>query len=141
MTAELNVLPDRHVWTLHDHRVTQLAVELGAVRLVTWTLHASLDLRLGTPFTLRQADGIERATDPDEPEQLAPLLTLVGRWVETVTATRDTELIVTFTDGTVFHAGPDPRYEAWQVQGGGALEGMTYVARPGGGPPWEVSAP
>ena len=36
----------------------------------------------------------------------------------------------------VLTARPDPRYEAWQVQGGGALEGLAYVARPGGGAPW-----
>src|SRR5437868_4579422 len=95
MSATLDELPDRHVWTLHDHRVTQLVVELGAVRLVTWTLHASLDVRLGTAFTVRQADGIDRTADPDEPEQLAPLLTLVGRWAETLTATTEAQLVVT----------------------------------------------
>ena len=71
MSATFEEHSDRHVWTLHDHRVTQLVVEMGAARLVTWTLHASLDVRLGAAFTLRQADGVERATDPDEPEQLA----------------------------------------------------------------------
>jgi Family of unknown function (DUF6188) len=136
MTATLDERPDRHVWTLHDHRVTQLAVELGAVRLATWTLHASLDVRLGAPFTLRQADGIERRIDPDEPEQLAPLLTLVGRWLETFTATDAAELELTFSDGTVLGSRPHPRDEAWQVQGGGGLEGLAYVARPGGGAPW-----
>ena len=136
MTATLDELPDRHVWTLHDHRITQLVVELGAVRLVTWTLHASLDVRLGVPFSVRQADGIDRAADPDEPEQLAPLLTLVGRWLETVTVTESAELTLAFSDGTYVVTQPDPRYEAWQVQGGGALEGMAYVASPGGGRPW-----
>ena len=136
MTASLDEQPDRHVWTLHDHRVTQLVVELGAVRLATWTLHASLDVRLGRPFTIRQADGIDRLADPDEPEQLAPLLTLVGRWVETLTATVASELSLTFSDGTIVTARPDPRHEAWQVQGAGGLEGLAYVARPGGGPPW-----
>jgi hypothetical protein len=136
MTASLDEQPDRHVWTLHDHRVTQLVVELGAVRLATWTLHASLDMRLGVPFDVRQADGIERRVDPDEPEQLAPLLTLVGRWVETLAVTAAAELSLAFSDGTIVTARPDPRYEAWQVQGGGALEGLTYVARPGGATPW-----
>jgi Family of unknown function (DUF6188) len=137
MNATLEELPDRHVWTFHDHRVTQLVVEPGAVRLVTWTLHASLDVRLGTPFTIRQADGIDRPADPDEPEQLAPLLTLVGRWVETLTATTSAELEIAFSDGTHLVARRDPRYEAWQVQGGGALEGIAYVARPTGGTPWQ----
>ena len=136
MSATFEQHDDRHLWTLADHRVTQLVVELGAVRLVTWTLDASLDVRLGTAFTLRQADGIDRVADPDEPERLAPLLTLVGRWAETLTVTNGAELVLTFSDGTLLAARPDPRYEAWQVQGGGALEGLTYVARPGGGSPW-----
>ena len=46
MSATFEERDDRHVWTLHDHRVTQLVVELGGVRLVTWTLHSSLDVRL-----------------------------------------------------------------------------------------------
>jgi hypothetical protein len=136
MTASLDELPDRHLWTLHDHRVTQLVVELGAVRLATWTLHASLDVRVGVPFTIRQADGIDRTADPDEPEQLAPLLTLVGRWIETFAATASAELALTFSDGTILTVAADPRHEAWQVQGGGGLEGLSYVARPGGAKPW-----
>ena len=136
MTATLDELPDRHRWTLHDHRVTQLVVELGAARLVTWTLHASLDVRLGVPFVVRQADGEDRPAAPDEPEQLAPLLTLVGRWLETLTATAAGGLRLAFSDGTELRIATDPRYEAWQVQGGGALEGLAYVARPGGGTPW-----
>lgn len=136
MTATFDERPDRHVWTLHEHRVTQLVVELGAVRLVTWTLHASLDVRLGSAFTVRQADGVDRRADPDEPEQLAPLLTLVGRAAETLTATAAGELELTFSDGTVLVSRPDARYEAWQIQGGGALEGLAYVSQPGGGKPW-----
>ena len=136
MSATFEEHSDRHVWTLHDHRVTQLVVELGAARLVTWTLHASLDVRLGVPFVVRQADGEDRPADPDEPEQLAPLLTLVGRWLETLTATADGGLVLAFSDGTELRIATDPRYEAWQVQGGGALEGLAYVGRPGGGTPW-----
>jgi len=136
MTASLDARPDRHLWTLPDHRVTQLVVELGAVRLTTWTLHASLDVRLAVPFVVRQADGIDRTADPDEPEQLAPLLTLVGRWVETFAVTEQAMLALTFSDGTIVTVAADPRYEAWQVQGGGGLEGLAYVARPGGPRPW-----
>ena len=136
MSATLDEFPDRHVWTLLDHRVTQFVVELGAVRLGTWTLHGSIEVRLGTAFTLRQADGIERLTDPDQPEQLAPLLTLVGRRIETFVVTATADLHLTFSDGTMLTSGPDPRYEAWQVQGGGALEGLAYVCGPGGGRPF-----
>lgn len=136
MSAILEELPDRHRWSFDEHRVTRLSVELGAVRLETWTLQASAELRLGVPFTLRQADGIERTIDPDEPEQLAPMLTLVGRALEALTVTRPGDLVAGFSDGTVLHVEPHARYEAWQLQGGGGLEGMSYVCGPGGGPVW-----
>ena len=58
---------------LDEHRVTQLLVELRAVRLLTYSLNDALELRVGVPFTLRQADGDARRVDPAEPEQLAPL--------------------------------------------------------------------
>jgi hypothetical protein len=130
-------LPDRHVWTLGNHRVTQLVVELGACRVVTWTLQASVDIRIGGRFTLRHADGEERPIDPEEPEQLAPLLTLVGRALETIVVIRRGELQLAFSDGTILAVGPHRVHEAWEVQGGGELEGMAYRCEPGGGVPWE----
>jgi hypothetical protein len=137
MSATLDELPDRHVWTFHDHRVTQLAAELGSCRLLTWTLQASTEIRLGADFTLRQADGVERTVDPDEPEQFAPLLTLVGRALESLTVLRRGELIAAFSDGTIVTAGAHPRREAWSIQGGGGLEGLAYRCEPGGRVPLE----
>ena len=133
----LDDFPDRHVWTLGNHRVTQLVAQMdGACRIVTWTLQASVDVRIATAFTLRQADGDERRIDPDEPEQLAPLLTLVGRALETIVVVRRGELQLTFSDGTILVVGPHRVHEAWEVQGGGELEGMAYRCEPGGRVPW-----
>jgi hypothetical protein len=136
VSASIDERPDRHVLTLLDHQVTQLMVELGAVRLLTWTLRDALELRVGVPFTLRQADGLERRVDPREPEQLAPLLTLVGRRAEAFEATRDGALSVGFSDGTVVDVRPEARHEAWRLQGAGGLEGLDYRCPAGGGVPW-----
>ena len=136
MSAELDERPDRHVLTLLDHRVTQFVVELGAVRLLTWTLHDALELRVDVPFTLRQADGLSRRVDPREPEQLAPLLTLVGRRAEALEMGRDGALLVAFSDGTIVAVEPHVRHEAWRVQGAGGLEGLDYRCPAGGGAPW-----
>lgn len=138
MSASLVEHPDHHELTLHEHRVTQLHVELGAVRLATWTLHDAVELRLGVAFTVRQADGVERRADPREPEQLAPLLTLVGRRLEVLEVGRDGALAAAFSDGTIVRVAPHAREEAWQLQGAGGLEGLVYVCRPGGGQPWEL---
>ena len=139
MSATLDESPDRHVLTLLDHRVTQFVVELGAVRLLTWTLHDALELRVGVAFQLRQADGLSRRIDPAEPEQLAPLLTLVGRRAESLEVERDGALLVAFSDGTLVTVAPHVRHEAWRLQGAGGLEGLDYRCPAGGGAPWTAA--
>ncbi len=136
MSAVLEQHPDRHLLSLDEHRVTQLVVELGAVRMLTWTLHDALELRLSVPFLVEQADGTERMADPQEPEQLAPLLTLLGRRAEELEAMQDGALSVAFSDGTILRLRPHARHEAWHLQGAGGLEGLVYRCPPGGGVPW-----
>lgn len=136
MSAEVSETPNEHRWLLNGHRITQLSLDLGSFRLLTWTLDASAEVRLAVPFTFREPDAIEHTIDPDEPEQLSPLLSLLGRTIELLVATRRGELMLAFGDGSSLRALPDPRVEAWEVQGGGALEGMSYRCEPGGGVPW-----
>jgi hypothetical protein len=135
MSVNVEQSPERHRWLLEGQRVTQLCVDQTSVRLHSWSLQASLDIRFSAPFSLRQADGDERMTDPRSPEQLAPLLTLVGRHVETLTIEREGVLTVALSDGTMLRAEAHPRHEAFDVQGGGALEGLEYRIPPGGGSP------
>ena len=137
MSASLDQLPDGHLLTLDDHRVTQLLVELRGLRLLTYSLGDAVELRVGVPFRLVQADSVERHIDPAEPERLAPLLTLVGRRAEVVRMAEDGMLTAGFSDGTVLHVAPHAREEAWQLQGAGGLEGLAYVCPAGGGRPWD----
>ena len=136
MSAEVSLSPDEHRWVLSGHRVTQLAVDLTSFRFQTWTLEASAEIRLVVPFSFHEPDGMLRRLDPDEPEQLAPLLSLLGRAIEVLVVTRRGELRLTFGDGSSLESNPHPRVDAWEVQGGGALEGMAYRCGPGGGAPW-----
>jgi len=85
---------------------------------------------------LLAAGGSSREIDPEASEQLAPMLTLIGREVMYMTVTRVGSLEVGFSDGSIVSAGSHPRHEAFEVNGGGALEGMRYLARSGGGSPW-----
>ena len=126
MTAELHDAGDRHEWTLAGHRVTQLCVELASVRLHAWSLQASLDIRIATSFTACEADGIDRVLDPRAPEQLAPLLTLVGRELTALVVDRQGTVTLAFSDGTTVRADSRGRAEAFEVLGGGALEGLEY---------------
>ena len=136
MSASLDQSPDRHRWTLKGHRVTQFCADLGSARLQSWSLQSSLEIRLAVPFALAHADGIVREVDPDEPERLAPLLSLLGREIVELVVTHTGALSVAFSDGTTISVESHPRYEAFEVQGGGELEGLAYLAGPGGGPPW-----
>ena len=137
MSAQIVLSPDEHRWSLSGHRVTQLTVDQASVRFQTWTLQASAEIRLAAPFTLREPDGVQRTIDPEEPEQAAPLLSLLGRSIELVVVSRSGHLEIGLGDGSVISAAPHPRIDAWELQGGGAFEGMAYRCDPGGGAPWK----
>ena len=136
MSAHLEELDDRHVWRLSGHRVTQLCVDPSSCRLQSWSLQASLEIRFGVPFQLVLVDGSSREIDPEAPEQVAPLLTTIGREIARLTVTRSGSLEVRLSDASVIAVDSHPRYEAFEVQGGGSLEGMSYRANPGGMSLW-----
>lgn len=136
MTASLIESPDEHHLVLLDTRVTQLSADARALRLQTWSLEASLEIRIGAPFTLRLGEGATRALDPELPESLAPTLALLQRPVRSLTMTVAGELVVVVGDGEL-RVRAHARRDAWEVQGAGALEGLLYRAVPGGGAPWE----
>jgi len=136
MSATLDDSPEQHLWKFSEHRITQLCIDPSACRLQTWSLNASLEIRIGVPFQLALADGSSRDIDPEAHEQVAPLLTLMGRELLQLTVTRAGSLDVRFSDGTTLAVDSHPRYEAFEVIGAGALEGMQYHASRGGGSPW-----
>jgi hypothetical protein len=132
MGATLIESPDEHHWVLLDHQVTQVVVDASAFRVQTWSLEGSAEIRCSARFTLRQPSGAERTIDPSETETLAPILGLLRRRLESITVTRDGELTAAFSGGvSLVVGGGRPAGGArgpggWEVQGGGALEGMSY---------------
>lgn len=132
MPASLIDSPDEHHWVLLDHRVTQLVFEPQALRFESWSLDGSTEVRLAGPFTLRQPGGAERLLDPVETPTLAPVLALLRRRLASLTIARDGELVVDFDGGLAIVAPPSTRTDAWEVQGGGALEGLSYRCLTGG---------
>ena len=129
--------PGEHHWVLLDHRVTQLAFDTESVRLHTWALDGSTELRVAAPFSLRTAAGGGRLHDPDDTAALAPVLALLRRRLTALTITRAGELTADFEGGLALEVPPSPRRSAWELQGGGALEGVVYRCPVGGGVPWE----
>jgi hypothetical protein len=136
MTATLIQSPDEHHWMLLDHRVTQLAFDASSVRIHTWSLDASAEVRVDAPFTLSQPSGARRAFDPTASESLGPVLALLRRRVESVTVSRDGALTLAFAGGASLVVEPHARLDAWEVQGGGTLEGVGYRCPVGGGAMW-----
>ena len=90
-------------------------------------------IALGGPFLLRSADGSDQRLNAEEPwDTFVPVLSLRGTRVVAATATRSGALDVRFDDGSTLSAGPDPRYENWEMSG---PDGLHLVAPPGGGDP------
>ena len=136
MSAELEDLEDQHAWTFSDHRVTQFCVEITSCRLQSWSLSESLEVRLSSPFELMLADGTTRRIDPTAHEQLAPLLTLVGRALMQLVVSRSGDLELRLSDGTVIEIRTRATRASFEVNGAGALEGMSYVSGVANGPLW-----
>jgi hypothetical protein len=131
VNAQLIESEDEHHWVLLDHRVTQLVIDRESIRIQTWSLEGSADVRLAAPFAITLASGASRRIDPADTERLAPCLALMGLGVRSVTVTRTGTLTLAFSDGSSIVSSPDPRRAAWDVQGGGILEGMAYAGQPG----------
>ena len=136
MSAFVEERDDAHEWTLEGHRLSELAVDREGLRLQSWSMTESIHLRVLAPFTYAQADGSDREIDPHEPEQLSPLLSLIGRLVLSLTVRADGRLVVRFGDGSVLACMPRGARDAWDLQGAGALEGISYHAPASGGTPW-----
>jgi hypothetical protein len=129
--AQLIESDEEHHWVLLDHRVTQLVIDRESIRIQTWSLDGSADIRLAAPFVSQLPSGATRAIDPRDTERLAPCLALVGLGVRSVTVARQGTLTLAFSDGSVITVAASSRAAAWEVQGGGVLEGMAYASRPG----------
>ena len=136
MSASVEERGDAHEWTLEGHRLSELAVDREGLRLQSWSMTESLYLRVLVPFRYAQVDGSDRSIDPREPEQLSPLLSLLGRLVLGARLGADGTLVVRFGDGSTLTCAPHAARDAWELQGAGALEGLAYRAAAGGGAPW-----
>src|SRR5215217_5988159 len=138
MSASVEHSDDKHVWTFTAHRVTQLHIAAGGWRLESWSLHDWFEVKVNVPFRLTLADGSHTDLDPATPTLAAPLLALIGREIVRLVVTLAGSLDVSLSNGARLVVASHPRRQAFEVNGGGALEGMEYVARVGGGLVWGV---
>jgi hypothetical protein len=136
MPAYLDRAPERHTWTFSGSPVTQLVVDSASVRLQAWTLDATVELRLESPFRFTDAERGRVDVDPAAAVQVAPMLALLGVGLRRMILRRDGELVVEFASGALIEAAPDAGYEAYEVQVDGPGGRTAYLAMPGGAPLW-----
>ena len=135
MRATLLQSTDEHHWMLLDHRVTQLVFDVRSLRIQTWSLDSSVEIRVAGPFSFVSPRGGERRLEPAQTEGLAPVLAILRRPVQSLTIARSGELVVELGDGAALRV--PPAADAWEVVGAGSMEGMSYRSRPDGRAPWE----
>jgi hypothetical protein len=135
MQSSLIESPDEHHLVLLEHHVTQIVIDQRSLRLQSWALDGSTEVRIAAPFAL-SLGGAARTLDPVETQGLAPVLALLRRRLTSAPITRAGELTMEFGDGATLTVPPDRRVEAWELQGGGALEGLVYRCPPGGQMEW-----
>ncbi len=100
------------------------------------SMQDSVEVRFASSFELTLADGSTRRIDPTAHEQLAPLLTLVGRALLQLVVSRSGDLEIRLSDGSVIEMRTRATRASFEVNGAGALEGMSYVSGGASGPLW-----
>ena len=136
MKPLLTTSAESHEWTLAGFEITQVIAEPSGVRFTVWQLDGTAEIRLSCAFAFADADRGTVRIEPESPEQLAPLLALVGIQLNHVTVQRSGSLRLTFGDSSTIEIEPDPSYEAWEAHGTGSLAKLAYLCGPGGGSPW-----
>jgi hypothetical protein len=63
---------------------------------------------------------------------------MIGREILHLTVAKSGSLSLRLSDGSTIDIDSHSRHAAFEVNGGGSLEGVAYLARPGGGSPWNA---
>ena len=93
----------------------------------------STTITLGGAFSLVDRSGVDHHLSAEDPwDTLTPLFSLRHDSIQSAIADRIGWLVVKFDSGVTLEAGPDGRYENWQLMGPG---GILIVGTPGGGEP------
>jgi hypothetical protein len=130
--------PDRRVWQLGGHEVTQLVIDYRFSLQIWWREDASdndVTVTVGVPFVLRTTDSVQ-AIDPEATSSVALALSILHKPVESVIAYRNGRLRITFVDGFEIAVEKHPQYESWEAYGHGLLADLQLLCSPHEGPPW-----
>jgi len=113
--------------------VTQICFDASSVRLSSWSLTSTLEIRITIPFVLVQANGSRSEIDPEISKQLAPVLSLLRETIVSLQIETSGALKVLIGNGgqVVLEVPLHPEYEAFEIKGTGEFSDVQYLAGPG----------
>lgn len=130
--------PDRRVWRLDGHEVTQLIVNYAFTIVIWWRDQKSdnsVTIVLEQPFSVKRDDHTQDF-DPEQTGTLCNALDILYQPVESLTAFRNGRLVLRFTDTSELISEKDDSYESWHIFGTGEYAQIGMLCSPHGGPPW-----
>lgn len=136
MPAYLVETPSVHEWTVTEHPLTALTIDLSQIRLQSWTGGGAFEIRFSAPFIHTPSSASPLVVDVENPPTAAPLLELVGRGIKGIRITSAASLIVEFESGDRLNAEAHPDFEAWEAEFRGPFARRGYLCMAGGGSPW-----
>ena len=136
-------MPSKWSWNAHSiewhcdgARVSRLILDEYQVAFHLASDCWALTLTLEQVFTWRDEAG-QCAIDPQFRSGLSRLLPALGATADSITIDEQGNLALRFQSPYLLHASPGMETEAWNLAGSGDLEGLLYVAAPGGLTRWE----
>ncbi len=129
----------RRVWPLNGHEVTRLCLDYRFSIEIWWFEEGSPDnsvtIVIGNRFSFHH-DGREQSFNPEQAETLGPVLAILHKPVDSLTAYLDGRLVLQFADGAELAVEKDAQYESWETFGKGKLADIGMLCSPHEGPPW-----
>jgi hypothetical protein len=112
-----------------DSEVTRVSFD-WAVSLLIGSGEATFEVRIEGEILLEDADEAGLTIDPEgDPQQLAPVLSLLRQPVDHVCALKNGELRIGLSSGTTLRVAASDEFEPWEISG---PRGMRIVSVPGG---------
>ena len=147
MTDRMTEFPDRRVWNLAGFTLEQirLGYQINLIfsgpnerlpgSIMPPKQSNSLWVDIETSFTLRT--GSESILIiPEQVMTVSPILPLLHQEIASLTAFRNSTLLLTFNDGSEIAVLKDDQYESWNTWGEGEVAGIGMLCSPHEGSPW-----
>jgi hypothetical protein len=129
---------DKRIWDIGGHEVTCIHIDYRFAFDCRWTHdneNNGLYVVIETPFTVRYTDRTV-VCEPGPVNSVKEALSILHKPVSTLTAFRDSRLLITFVDTTQLEVPKHPVYESWEASGTGELKDLALLCSPHPGPPW-----